>query len=186
MGTTRLVRRVMAVVLLLFPVFVSPVAVRAQGDPVPAYARALRMFNPQLDMQQSMRLAQCVLSEADAQGLDARLLVALIAIESSWHPEAVSSAGANGLGQLMPATASELGVDAADPRANIHGAALYLRALLNRYARYEPPQRYTLALAAYNAGAGAVARYGGVPPFPETQRYVIAVLRLWRRLAGQE
>lgn len=138
----------------------------------------------QLGAAQSLRLAHCVLNEADTQGLDARLLVALIAIESSWRPDAVSSAGAGGLGQLMPGTAQDLGVDTGDPRSNIHGAAVYLRGFLDRYAAYDPPERYALALAAYNAGAGAVQRYRGVPPYAETRRYVTAVLRLWRALAG--
>lgn len=177
-------RRAIGSVLLLFLACAPVVPARAQQDPTPVYARALRAFNPQLGSAQSLRLARCVLSEADAQGLDARLLVALIAVESSWHPDAQSPAGASGLGQLMPETAGELGVDAGDPQANIHGAAVYLRGLLDRYAQYGAPQRYALALAAYNAGAGAVRQYGGVPPYPETQHYVSAVLRLWRALAG--
>jgi soluble lytic murein transglycosylase-like protein len=172
-------------VFLFFLAIASPAAVRAHSDPVRLYARALLAFNPQLGSEQSLRLARCVLLEADAQGLDARLLVALIAVESTWHPDAVSTAGADGLGQLMPGTAVELRVDAADPQANIHGTAVYLRALLDRYSTYDPPARYALALAAYNAGAGSVRRFGGVPPYPETQHYVTAVLRLWRRLAGQ-
>jgi soluble lytic murein transglycosylase-like protein len=178
------VHRAIRSVLLLLLAFAAAAPAGAQSDPATIYARALRAFNPQLGGEQSVRLARCVLNEADAQGLDARLLVALIAVESSWHPDAVSSAGADGLGQLMPGTADELGVDAGDPQANIHGAAVYLRGLLDRYAAYDPRTRYALALAAYNAGAGAVQHYGGVPPYPQTQRYVTAVLRLWRVLAG--
>jgi soluble lytic murein transglycosylase-like protein len=112
------------------------------------------------------------------------LLVALIAVESDWRPDAVSPAGAVGLGQLMPATAAGLRVDPADPLANIHGVAVHLRGLLDRYAGYDVRSRYVFALAAYNAGAGAVARYGGVPPFAETQSYVRRVILVWRRLAG--
>ena len=178
--------RAIGSVLLLFLAFAAPLSARAQSDPAPIYARALRAFNPQLRASQSLRLARCVLNEADAQGLDARLLVALIAVESSWHPDAVSPAGAGGLGQLMPGTAREPGVDASDPQANIHGAAVYLRGLLDRYAAYDAPTRYTLALAAYNAGAGAVRQYAGVPPYPQTRRYVTAVLRLWGVLAGAQ
>jgi soluble lytic murein transglycosylase-like protein len=174
----------MPLVLLLFLAVLLPAPLCAQNDAVPIYARALRVFNPSLDSAQSLRLARCVIAQADAQGLDARLLVALIAVESSWHPDAFSSAGAGGLAQLMPDTANELGVDAADPQSNIRGAARYLRALLDRYATRDVRSRYALALAAYNAGPGAVDRYGGVPPYPKTQRYVTAVLRLWRRLAG--
>lgn len=170
-------RAIVSVLFCLLPLC-AILPARAQSDIAPIYARALQRFNPQLSAPQSLRLARCVIAEADAQGMDARLLVALIAVESSWHPHALSSAGATGLGQLMPATAADLGVDADDPKANIHGAAQYLRTLLNRYGSYD------LALAAYNAGPGAVDRYGGIPPYAETQRYVTAVLGLWRRLAG--
>lgn len=179
-------RRAIIPVLLLFLWLSCDVRCAAQTDLALAYANALHAFNPRLQPQQSLQLARCVLAEADAQGLDARLLVALIAVESRWHPDAVSPAGASGLGQLMPGTAAGLGVDADDPQENIHGAAVYLRGLLNRYTQYGDQTRYELALAAYNAGAGAVERYGGVPPYPETQRYVTAVIRLWRRLAGVE
>ena len=148
------------------------------------YAHALCVFNPRLPQAQSVELARTVITQADAQGLDARLMVALIAVESDWRPDAVSSAGAIGLGQLMPATADGLGVDPQNPYANIHGVAVHIRALLNRYAGYDRTTQYRLALAAYNAGEGAVRRYGGVPPYPETQAYVSAVLRLWSRLAG--
>jgi soluble lytic murein transglycosylase-like protein len=149
-----------------------------------AYAHALMAFNPAFDTRTATLLAQTTIREADEQGLDARLLVALIAVESSWHPQAVSAAGARGLGQFMPATAAGLGVDPDDPVACIHGVAVHLRGLLDRYAALDTTSRYADALAAYNAGAGAVERYGGVPPYPETQAYVRAVISLWRRLSG--
>jgi soluble lytic murein transglycosylase-like protein len=149
------------------------------------YAHALQAFNPSLDPHSAVMLAQTTITEADAQGLDARLLVALIAVESSWRGNAVSSAGARGLGQLMPATAAALTVDPDDPQANIHGVAMHLRALLTHYAMLDRDERYADALAAYNAGSGAVDRYGGVPPYPETRAYVNRVISVWRRLAGQ-
>ena len=148
------------------------------------YARALEEFNPSLPPDDALRYARTTIAEADAQGLDARLLVALIAVESRWHPLAISAAGARGLGQLMPSTASGLGVDPDDPFANIHGVAVHLRALLVRYASKGAADRCVFALAAYNAGAGAVDRYGGVPPFRETQQYVRRVIDVWRRLCG--
>ncbi|MGR4064622.1 MAG: lytic transglycosylase domain-containing protein [Vulcanimicrobiaceae bacterium] len=156
------------------------------SDAVTLYARALEAFNPQLDGAQSALLARRTIDEADASGLDARLVVALVATESSWRPDSVSPAGALGLGQLMPGTAAGLGVDPIDPEQNLHGVARHLRALLDRYWDVPGPQRYALALAAYNAGAGAVARYGGIPPYAETQRYVRRVMALWRRLCGYE
>lgn len=148
------------------------------------YARSLQRFNPQLDADTALDLAAATIDRADREGLDARLLVAVIAVESSWNPAARSRAGALGLGQLMPQTAAGLGVDPGDPFANIAGAAHHLRGLLDRFAGGPPQRRYALALAAYNAGAGAVARYRGIPPYAETQAYVRRVLSLWRRLAG--
>ncbi len=149
-----------------------------------AYASALRRFDRELGSSESYRLATRVVGEADAWGLDARLVVALVAVESSWNPRAVSPAGATGLGQLMPGTAAGLGVDPNDPEANLRGTVRHLRGLLDRYARFPAQERYVRAIAAYNAGAGAVDRYGGIPPYAETQLYVRRVIGLWRRLAG--
>ena len=92
----------------------------------------------------------------------------MVRLESGFDAAAVSSAGAQGLMQLMPALADELGVeDPFDPRENIFGGARYLKALLLEHDGDE-----TLALASYNAGPGAVAQHQGVPPYPETQQYV--------------
>ena len=149
-----------------------------------AYAAALHAFNPALDGEQASRLAWRVVAEADAARIDARLVVAMVAVESSWQPSATSRVGARGLGQLMPATAAELRVDPADPQANLHGTVTYLAALLARYRRLPVQDRYVRAIASYNAGAAAVDRYGGVPPYEETQLYVRRVVALWRRLCG--
>ena len=149
-----------------------------------AYASALRAFHPGLDDAQAGRLAARVVAEADAARIDARLVVALVAVESSWDPAAVSPAGARGLGQLMPATAAGLRVDPDDPEANLHGTVSHLAGLLARYGRFAPQHRYERAIAAYNAGAGAVDRYGGVPPYAETRLEVLRVIGLWRRLCG--
>ena len=103
------------------------------------------------------------------------LLDALVWTESRYNPLAVSPAGAAGLGQLMPATAQELGVsNRFDPMANIFGAARYLRQMLDKFGVVH------LALAAYNAGPSAVERAGGIPRNSETPRYVRDVLRHWR------
>jgi peptidoglycan DL-endopeptidase CwlO len=148
------------------------------------YARALQYFNPTLQGGTAVELARVTIVQADRERIDARLLVALIAVESRWNPRAVSRAGARGLGQLMPQTAGGLGVDADDPAQNIAGAAYHLRSLLNRFGDRDLQTRYRLALAAYNAGLAAVNEYGGVPPYPETIAYVARVMALWRRLAG--
>lgn len=107
--------------------------------------------------------------------LPAGLLDALVWTESRYNPVAVSKAGAAGLGQLMPGTASDLGVtNRFDPKANLMGAGRYLRQMLDRFGAVH------LALAAYNAGPGAVERTGGIPRNGETPGYVNEVLRHWR------
>jgi len=149
------------------------------------YASTLKRFGANLDDASALRLALRTVGQASAYGLDARLVVALVAVESSWNPAARSSAGAQGLGQLMPGTAAALGVDPDDADANLDGTIRHLRGLLGRYKDLPPQARFEHAIAAYNAGAGAVDRYGGIPPYPETQAYVQRVIGLWRRLAGR-
>lgn len=116
--------------------------------------------------------------------LPVQLMHSVIRVESNYNPHAVSPKGAMGLMQLIPATARRFGVkDVFDPLDNMRGGARYLRYLLDLYGDYP------LALAAYNAGEGAVARYGGVPPFAETRNYLVLVKRALeetRRDAGPE
>lgn len=102
-----------------------------------------------------------------------------IEIESGYNPTAVSTAGAIGLGQLMPATAAELGVDPRDWRQNLDGSARYLAMMLDEFGDVR------LALAAYNAGPDAVRRYDGIPPFREIQNHVSRVLAVFNRLEGE-
>jgi soluble lytic murein transglycosylase-like protein len=116
---------------------------------------------------------------AQRNDVDPRLLAAVVWSESGFHADAVSGAGARGLAQLMPGTAAGMGVDPDDPLQNLEGGARYLRAALDRFGSPD------LALAAYNAGPGAVQQYGGVPPYQETQRYVSIVLDRYRQLGGQ-
>lgn len=116
---------------------------------------------------------------AQRHELDPALLSAVVQRESNFDARAVSKAGAQGLMQLMPDTAKELGVrDAFDPEQNIEGGATYLRGLIDRYHG-----RLDLALAAYNAGSGAVDQYGGVPPYAETKAYVQGILGSYRASA---
>jgi hypothetical protein len=107
---------------------------------------------------------------AQKYGLDPDMFVRQIQAESAFNPAAVSSAGAIGLGQLMPATAKELGVDPTDPAQNLEGAARYMRQQLDRFG--DP----ALALAAYNAGPSRVAKANGIPNITETQNYVAKIL----------
>lgn len=109
-------------------------------------------------------------SAARRHGIPEDLFLRLVQQESGWNPGARSHKGAYGLAQLMPATASALGVDPADPHQNLEGGARYLRAQFNRFGSWR------LALAAYNAGPEAVTRHGGIPPYRETQGYVTAIL----------
>ena len=109
-----------------------------------------------------------ITAAAKRHGIDPALLAGLVRQESNFNPTAGSSAGARGLTQLMPATAAGLGVtDVTDPAQALDGGAKYLKQQLDRFGG-----DVTLALAAYNAGPGAVQQHGGVPPYAETQSYV--------------
>jgi len=105
-------------------------------------------------------------------GVRPSVLAAVAKVESAFNPDAISPAGARGLMQFMPATAAAMGVDPFDPASAIDGAARYLSSNIRRFGSLE------LALAAYNAGPGAVAAAGGIPPIVETQNYVPAVMSL--------
>jgi soluble lytic murein transglycosylase-like protein len=132
-------------------------------------APTFRSTRPLASHAKRARFEPLVQEHAQRQGLRPDLVRAVIQVESGFNPRARSPKGAMGLMQLMPATARELGVrDAYDPAENVRGGTAYLRQLLDRYDGNEE-----LALAAYNAGYGAVDRHGGqVPPFRETQDYV--------------
>ncbi len=117
-------------------------------------------------------------ASAARQRLDPALIEAVAWRESRFRADALSPKGAFGPMQLMPATARALGVDARDPEQNIAGGAHYLRQMADRFGDW------SLALAAYNAGPGAVVRFGGVPPFAETRAYVTDILARWQGSAA--
>ncbi|MFV0244278.1 MAG: lytic transglycosylase domain-containing protein [Qingshengfaniella sp.] len=121
-----------------------------------------------------MRKLYQPMAEAAARkhGVPERIFVRLVQQESAWNPRAVSHKGAIGLAQLMPQTARHLGVDPQDPKQNLEGGARYLR------RQYEAFGSWMLALAAYNAGPGAVEKHKGVPPYRETKNYVKVILGL--------
>jgi soluble lytic murein transglycosylase-like protein len=120
----------------------------------------------------SYKGAYLAVAKAAAQkhGVPEDLFLRLVQQESGWNPVAVSTKGATGLAQLMPGTAEKLGVDINDPEANLDGGARYLRMMFDTFGSWE------LALAAYNAGPGAVEEHNGIPPYAETENYVKAIL----------
>jgi soluble lytic murein transglycosylase-like protein len=155
---------------------------------VPAYSSYIRGFNSKISQAAADRIAETIIRYSIRFGVDARLVMALVMTESGFNPNARSHAGARGLGQLMPGTARMLGVsNSYDTEENLFGTVKLLRQHLDKYnAKTGDEYRaLVLALAAYNAGPGAVSRHGGVPPYRETQNYVKKVTERYRELSGQ-
>lgn len=157
---------------------------------VRAYRNAVKCFNPKLTDTQADTIARSILGFSYRYGVDARLVCAVILAESNFRVYATSRCGAMGLGQLMPTTAAGLGVDNAyDPIQNIYGSVRYIKSMLDRMSGGKSWNELTwgelaLALAAYNAGPGAVKRHGGIPPYRETQNYVRRVTSIYKQLCG--
>lgn len=129
------------------------------GGPIPRYAGRYR--------GEWLTVAR---STAQRHGIPEDLFLRLVQQESGFNPGAVSPKGATGLAQLMPGTAAQLGVDINDPHQNLDGGARYLKRMYARFGNWRH------ALAAYNAGPEAVQKHGGIPPYAETQGYVVAIL----------
>jgi soluble lytic murein transglycosylase-like protein len=157
---------------------------------VAAYRNAIKGYNPRLSDREADSIARSVIGFGAKYQVDPRLVVAVILAESHFRPTATSRKGAMGLGQLMPATAAGLGVtDAYDPVQNIAGSARLIRGHLDRMSgrsgwSHLTWQDLSLALASYNAGPGAVRKYGGVPPYRETQTYIKRVISIYKKLCG--
>ena len=140
------------------------------------FSFAVDGFAKKLSKEQSRLISLYIREAAAKQNLEIALIRSVIAVESAFNHRAVSRAGAKGLMQIMPRTAESLGdldaLDPGNPRANILTGTRLLRKLINNYRG-----DLKLALAAYNAGKGAVEKYRGIPPYQETQEYVKKVLR---------
>jgi soluble lytic murein transglycosylase-like protein len=167
---------------------VSGLSARAQPL-YPAYYTFIGHRNPRLNATQVSQITYHLLNFADRYNVDPRLVVAMIIAESDFDPNSTSRTGARGLGQLMPGTARALGVNNAyDIVQNLGGSINYLRERLDNFSNgSQADGAYTfsqvaLAMAAYNAGDGAVKKYRGVPPYRETQAYVKRVISLYQQL----
>jgi soluble lytic murein transglycosylase-like protein len=147
-------------------------------DPAPAPAQPAPAVAPTARSAPAPSPEELADAAADKYGLPRLLVRSVMAAESGFQPDAVSPKGAIGLMQLMPGTAQDLGVDPRDPAQNVDAGVRYLSDLLDRYHR-----GLWSALAAYNAGPGAVDKYHGVPPYRETIDYVIRIDKAWN--AGQ-
>jgi soluble lytic murein transglycosylase-like protein len=155
---------------------------------VPDYMSLILAQNKGLPLKQAQLIAECVIVYSSHYGVDARLVMALIQHESNFNPNSTSHKGAQGLGQLMPDTAKGLGIsNAYDIEQNIYGTVRTIKGHLERQSKEAKDTGDLLvrALSAYNAGPGAVAKYGGMPPFAETRAYVDRVIKTYIKLCGK-
>lgn len=150
------------------------------------FKNVVKHYNSSIDDKTAERIAKAIIYYSYLHKMeDDRVVAAVIAVESTFKPQAVSRSGAQGLGQLMPGTARGMKIyNSFDIENNIWGTVKYLKKQLVRFGNHPRQRRYELTLAAYNAGPGAVRRYGGIPPFHQTQTYVVKVINVWRQLSG--
>jgi hypothetical protein len=147
------------------------------------FARVVRYFNPRLDQEKAGRIAYNILLQSTRWQVDPFLVVAVIAAESGFNPTAASPKGAMGLTQIMPETARSMGLtNPYNVEQNIYAGVRTIRGHLERNQTGNPWEQFALALASYNAGSGAVRRYGGVPPFKETRTYIQRVYSIYKAL----
>jgi len=162
--------------LAVAPASAQPTGVTTESG----YARVLRSINPALTLAKARAYARSVMADAWRTHLDPRFIMSIVTVEAHWNANATSRHGAEGLGQLMPRTAARLGVNARNPAQNLRGTSAYLESLVAHSAGR--PNAVKLAIAGYNAGPRAVERYHGIPPYAETQAYVVRVLHVWNVL----
>jgi soluble lytic murein transglycosylase-like protein len=147
-----------------------------------ATVRSIMRTNPRLSALDALLLADRTLRAAAASGIDPGFLAATLLQESAYNPDALSWAGAAGVGQFMVGTADGYGIDPFDPGPAIDATARLLGAYLARYRAQGAADPFALALAAYNAGPAAVEHYGGIPPYAETIEYISDIRERWSRI----
>jgi hypothetical protein len=158
----------LSVISLFFLANITPIFLSHVMAPVVSAARRVETIPNDIPLSGDCDLDWIIFRTGEKEGIDPRFIHAVIKQESRYDPKAVSSAGAQGLMQMMPATAKRFGLkDPFDPAANVEAGTKYLKWLLERF-----DGDVSLALAGYNAGEGSVDKYNGVPPFSETQNYV--------------
>lgn len=160
-------------------------------DTLPYYQAFIEKWNRRLSAGEAQIIAASVLLFSEEYDVDPRLMMALLIAESDFRPQTTSHKGAMGLGQLMPDEVRDLGLtNPYDPVQNIYGSVYLLKGRLNKYSKNAARENLEmkhiiLALASYNAGMGAVKKYGGVPPYRETQNYVRKIESIYRQLCGE-
>lgn len=158
----------------------KPKPPEAKAAPDKVYSGKISCGSHQRIVKKTQPFLETIRKYASHYGVEEHLVRALIRQESCFNPQARSHAGAQGLMQLMPGTASLMGVnDSLNPTQNIRGGVKYLARMLKRFGGNKE-----LALAAYNAGPGAVTKYNGIPPYRETRNYVVKVMSEYQRLSG--
>lgn len=155
---------------------------------VSKYTAFIKNHNKKLSYDKAYEIADAVIQWSIAYRIDARLVVAVLITESDFNPGCISNAGAKGLGQLMDENCREYGItNVYDTYQNLYGTVRQLREHLDRYKGEDlDPEKLALALAAYNAGPGAVKKYGGIPPYRETQNYIKRVFTRFKQLCSAD
>lgn len=150
-----------------------------------ALARSIERTNERISPLDALYLADIAQAAARREGLNPEFFGAMLLQESAFDPNALSSAGAVGIAQFTLETADSYGVDPFDPISAINGSAALVGQYVRMYSgRYSDP--YAAALAAYNAGPGAVSQYHGVPPYAETRAYISDIYERWARILNDE
>jgi len=169
--------------LLLFGMCGTAFAEESQDDYYSIIFNEIMRTSPWLGENVANWTTNAILYACDEWGVDPLLATAVFKQESGFSMEAMSPVGAVGVAQLMPGTAEGLGVDPYNPLENIEGGVHYLKIQLDRFSG-AGQWKATYAVAAYNAGPGAVQKYGGVPPYSETTNYVNSISRIYQGLSS--